>query len=47
MTVWEILTETSTDWNGITIETKSEWKPNSDIIFLPFGTGKNIMKKEK
>jgi uncharacterized protein YndB with AHSA1/START domain len=31
--VWEILTETSTDWNGIKIETKSEWKPNADIIF--------------
>jgi uncharacterized protein YndB with AHSA1/START domain len=31
--VWEILTETSTDWNGILIQTTSEWKPNSEIIF--------------
>ena len=31
--VWAALTETSTEWNGITIETKSDWKPNSDIVF--------------
>lgn len=32
-TVWSILTETTSNWNGISIETKSEWKPNSEIIF--------------
>jgi len=31
--VWAMLTETTTDWNGVTIETKTEWKPNSQIIF--------------
>ena len=31
--VWETLTETSTDWNGVHIKTTSEWKPNADIIF--------------
>ncbi len=31
--VWDTLTETSTDWNGVQIETTSEWKPNAAIIF--------------
>lgn len=31
--VWDTLTETTTDWNGVMIETKSEWKPNSEIVF--------------
>ena len=31
--VWNTLTETSTDWNGVQIETTSEWKPNAAIIF--------------
>lgn len=31
--VWAALTETTTDWNGVTIETITEWKPNSKILF--------------
>jgi uncharacterized protein YndB with AHSA1/START domain len=31
--VWAILTETTTDWNGVIIETKTDWKPDSEIIF--------------
>lgn len=31
--VWNTLTETTSDWNGVTIETKTNWKPGSDIIF--------------
>lgn len=31
--VWAILTETTSDWNGVTIETKTDWKPKSEIIF--------------
>jgi uncharacterized protein YndB with AHSA1/START domain len=31
--VWAILTETTSDWNGVNIETKTDWKPKSDIIF--------------
>lgn len=45
--VWEILTETSTDWNGVRIETKSEWIPNSDIIFSFTWDGKEYADKGK
>jgi uncharacterized protein YndB with AHSA1/START domain len=31
--IWDTLTETTTDWNGIAIETKSKWEPKSEIIF--------------
>lgn len=31
--VWAILTETTSDWNGVTIETTTDWKPKSEIIF--------------
>ncbi len=45
--VWETLTESSTDWNGIKIETKSEWLPNSDIIFSFTWDGKEYADKGK
>jgi hypothetical protein len=45
--VWEILTETSTDWNGIVVETKCEWKPNSDITFSFVWDGKEYIDKGK
>jgi hypothetical protein len=45
--VWDILTETSTDWNGIAIETKSEWTPNSDILFSFVWDGKEYTDKGK
>jgi hypothetical protein len=45
--VWDILTETSTDWNGVVIETKSEWTPNSDIIFSFVWDGKDYTDKGK
>jgi hypothetical protein len=45
--VWEILTETSTEWNGVRIETKSEWLPNSDIIFSFTWDGKEYADKGK
>ncbi len=38
--VWAVLTEATTDWNGVTIETKSDWKPNSEIIFSFVWDGK-------
>ena len=31
--VWATLTEPTTDWNGILIETRSDWMPNSAIVF--------------
>jgi Activator of Hsp90 ATPase homolog 1-like protein len=43
--VWDVLTETKTDWNGVTIETKSEWKPNSEIIFSFVWEGKQYADK--
>ncbi len=43
--VWETLTETTTDWNGVIIETKSEWKPNSSIIFSFVWDGKKYFDK--
>ncbi len=43
--VWETLTETTTDWNGIIIETKSEWKPNSSIVFSFVWDGKQYADK--
>ena len=45
--VWEILTETSSDWNGVKIETQSEWLPNSDIIFSFTWDGKEYADKGK
>ena len=45
--VWDVLTETTTDWNGVTIETKSEWKPNSDIVFSFLWDGKQYFDKGK
>lgn len=43
--VWDTLTETTTDWNGVVIETKSEWKPNSPIIFSFVWDGKKYADK--
>lgn len=43
--VWETLTETTTDWNGIVIETKSEWKPNSAIVFSFVWDGNQYVDK--
>jgi hypothetical protein len=43
--VWGVLTETSTDWNGVVIETISEWKPNSTIIFSFVWDGKQYADK--
>ena len=43
--VWEILTETTTDWNGVIIETTSEWKPNSKILFSFAWDGKQYADK--
>ena len=31
--IWAILTETTSDWNGITINTKTDWTPKSEIVF--------------
>ena len=45
--VWGILTETSTDWNGIKIETTSDWIPNSDITFSFTWDGKKYADKGK
>ena len=45
--VWEILTETSSDWNGVIIETKSKWIPNSDILFSFTQDGKEYADKGK
>jgi len=43
--VWDVLTETTTDWNGVTIETTSEWKPNCEIIFTFVWEGKQYADK--
>jgi flagellar hook assembly protein FlgD len=43
--VWGALTETITDWNGIVIETKSDWKPNSEIVFSFVWDGKQYSDK--
>ena len=45
--IWEVLTETSSDWNGVKIETQSEWLPNSDIIFSFTWDGKEYADKGK
>jgi uncharacterized protein YndB with AHSA1/START domain len=45
--VWAVLTEATTDWNGVPIETKSEWTPNSDIIFSFVWDGKEYNDKGK
>jgi hypothetical protein len=44
-TIWDTLTEPTTDWNGVVIETKSEWKPNSEIIFSFVWDGKQYSDK--
>jgi hypothetical protein len=46
-TVWGILTETTSEWNGVSIETKSEWKPNSEIIFSFVWDGTQYSDKGK
>ncbi len=43
--VWETLTETTTDWNGVIIQTRSEWNPNSSIIFSFVWDGKQYEDK--
>ncbi len=43
--VWETLTETTTDWNGVIIQTRSEWKPDSPIIFSFVWDGKQYEDK--
>ncbi len=43
--VWETLTETTTDWNGVIIQTRSEWNPNSSIIFSFVWEGKQYEDK--
>jgi uncharacterized protein YndB with AHSA1/START domain len=45
--VWEALTETKTEWNGILIETISDWVPGSDIIFSFIWDGKQYADKGK
>lgn len=39
-TIWDVLTAPTTDWNGVTIETRSDWKPNSAIVFSFIWDGK-------
>ena len=43
--VWDVLTETTSNWNGVTINTISEWKPNSDIVFSFVWEGKQYADK--
>ena len=43
--VWDVLTETTSNWNGVKINTISEWKPNSDIIFSFVWDGKQYADK--
>jgi len=43
--IWDTITEPTTDWNGVVIETKSEWKPNSEIIFSFVWEGKPYSDK--
>lgn len=45
--VWDTLTETSTDWNGVHIETTCEWKSNAAIIFSFVWDGVQYADKEK
>ena len=46
-TIWDVLTAPTTDWNGIIIETVSDWKPNSDIVFSFVWDGKEYSDRGK
>ena len=45
--VWKIITESTSDWNGIIIKTKTDWKPGSDIFFVFEWDGKEFQDKGK
>lgn len=43
--VWAAITETTSNWNGVTVNTISAWEPNSDITFSFVWDGKEYADK--
>lgn len=45
--VWDVITAPTTDWNGVIIETKTDWKQGSDIVFSFVWDGATYADKGK